>query len=85
MTITRAIQSLRPDTEFVIYGNDLNTIIWHTQGVTTPTAEEITAEIARLEVADIDAVQAKESARQSALAKLTAIGLSAEEIAALQN
>jgi len=85
MTITRAIQSLRPDTEFVIYGDDLNTIIWHTQGVTTPTAEEITAEIARLEAADVDAVQAKESARQSALAKLTAIGLSAEEIAALQN
>ena len=85
MTITRAIQSLRPDTEFVIYGDDLNTIIWHTQGVTTPTAEEITAEIARLEAADVDAVQAKESARQSAFAKLTAIGLSAEEIAALQN
>ena len=79
----KAIQSLRPNAEFTMNGDDLNTIIWHTQGVTTPTAEEITAEIARLEAADIDAVQAKESARQSAFAKLTAIGLSAEEIAAL--
>ena len=81
----KAIQSLRPNAEFTMNGDNLNTIIWHTQGVTTPTVEEITAEITRLEAADIDAVQAKESARQSALAKLTAIGLSEEEIAALQN
>jgi DNA-binding NarL/FixJ family response regulator len=81
----KAIQSLRPNAEFTMNGDNLNTIIWHTQGVITPTVEEITAEITRLEAADIDAVQAKESARQSALAKLTAIGLSEEEIAALQN
>lgn len=81
----KAIQSLRPNAEFTMNGDDLNTIIWHTQGVTTPTPEEIAAEVTRLEAADIDAVQAKESARQSALAKLTAIGLSEEEIAALQN
>ena len=83
MIIVRAIQSLRPNAEFVMYGDDINTIIWHTQGVTTPTAEEIAAEITRLESVDSNAVQAKESARQSALAKLTAIGLSEEEIAAL--
>ena len=81
----KAIQSLRPNAEFTMNNDDLNTIIWHTQGVTTPTAEEIAAEITRLEAADSNAVQAKESARQSALAKLTAIGLSEEEIAALQN
>lgn len=83
MIIVRAIQSLRPNAEFVMYGDDINTIIWHTQGVTTPTKEEIEAEITRLEVTDSNAAQAKESARQSALAKLTAIGLSEEEIAAL--
>lgn len=79
MSLFRAIQSLRPDTEFTMYGDDINNIVWHTEGVTTPTQEEIDAKIA-----EIDAeIEAKLNARQNALSKLAALGLTADEIAAL--
>lgn len=42
----KAIQSLRPDAEFVLRGDELE---WLDQIQTEPTAEEIAAEAARLE------------------------------------
>jgi hypothetical protein len=79
MSLFRAIQSLRPDTEFTMYGDDIKDIVWHTEGVTTPTQEEIDAKIT-----EIDAeIEAKANARQSALSKLAALGLTADEIASL--
>jgi hypothetical protein len=79
MSLFRAIQSLRPDAEFTINDNDIDTIVWHTEGVTTPSQEEIDAKIA-----EIDAeIEAKVNARQSALSKLAALGLTADEIASL--
>ena len=77
--IFKAIQSLRPDAEFSINNDDINTIVWHTEGVTTPSQEEINAKIAELQAADA----AKIDARQSALSKLAALGLTPEEIASL--
>jgi len=79
MKIVKAIQSLRPDTEFTINDNDIDTIVWHTEGVTTPTQEEIDAKIAEMDAE----VEAKANARQSALSKLAALGLTADEIASL--
>jgi len=46
-----ALSNLRPDAQFVIRGNDIE---WLTDGVTTPTEAEITAEVARLQ-AEYDA------------------------------
>ena len=37
----KAIQYLRPNAEFVMTDDDPTTIIWHTEGVTTPTAKQI--------------------------------------------
>jgi len=45
----KAIQSLRPDAEFVLRGGQLE---WLDQNQTEPTAEEIAAEAARLEAAE---------------------------------
>jgi hypothetical protein len=85
MTIADALQSLRPGAEFTFNNDDISTITWHTQGVTTPSQEEIDNEIQRLkDKADQDAA-AKVDAKVSAQAKLAAIGLTPEEIAALSN
>jgi hypothetical protein len=46
-----ALSNLRPDAQFIIRGNDVE---WLTDGVTTPTEAEITAEVARLQ-AEYDA------------------------------
>ena len=77
--LSSALQSLYPGAEFSFTNQDINTIVWHTEGVTTPSQAEIDAAIAELEAADA----AKVDARQSALSKLAALGLTQEEIAAL--
>ena len=79
----KAIQSLRPNTEFTIIDNDIKSIIWHTEGVTTPTKKQIDDEIKRLELAELTAIQVQENARASALAKLEALGLSVDEVKAI--
>lgn len=81
----KAIQSLRPNAEFIMTDDDPQTIIWHTEGITTPTLEEINAEIKRLEDEEAARVTSKAAAKESAQAKLAAIGLTPEEISALSN
>jgi hypothetical protein len=85
MTIVDALISLRPGAQFTMNDEDLSTIVWYTDGVTTPTKEELDAEVIRLEEAVTAAIAAKAAAKESAKAKLAAIGLSDEEIAALTN
>lgn len=77
--LSQAIAALRPDKEFTFTDQDINTIVWHTAGVTTPSQAEIDAKIVELEAVDA----AKVDARQSALSKLAALGLTPEEIASL--
>jgi DNA-binding NarL/FixJ family response regulator len=79
MILTRALSALRPGQEFTLNDDDISTIRWNSESVVTPTQAEIDAKTAELLAAD----QAKVDARQSALAKLAALGLTAEEIAAL--
>jgi hypothetical protein len=79
--LSSALQALRPNAEFSFSDQDINTIVWHTEGITTPSQAEIDAAIVELEAADT----AKANARQSALSKLAAIGLTPEEISALSN
>jgi hypothetical protein len=85
MTLADALQSLRPGAEFTFNNDDISTITWHTEGVTTPSQEEIDNEIKRLEAEELEKVTSKAAAKESALAKLTALGLSGEEIAAITN
>lgn len=46
-----AISSLCPTDEWSLTGDDLSTLVWHSQ-TTPPTVEEIEAEVARLSAAD---------------------------------
>jgi hypothetical protein len=83
ITTQQAVASLRPGAEWTMNGDDVEGIIWHTEGVKPLTTAEVQAEVARLEQAEIDAAAAKEAAKASALAKLEALGLTAEEAQAI--
>jgi hypothetical protein len=78
-----AVKSLRPDAEWSMNGDDVEGIIWHTEGVQPLTAKEVAAEVKRLEKAAADEAAAKEAAKASALAKLEALGLTADEAQAI--
>jgi len=79
----QAVASLRPNIEWSMNGDDVEGITWHTKGVTPLTTAEVEAEVVRLE-ADADAAVAASAAlRASAEAKLSALGLSVEEISTI--
>ena len=81
-TIT-AVSSLRPGAEWTMIGDDVENIIWHTEGVQPLTSAEVQAEVARLEQAAADKAAAKQAARASAEAKLEALGLTHDEALAI--
>jgi hypothetical protein len=62
--ITEAIKSLRPNTEWTMSGDDVEGIIWHTEGVEPLTSAEVQAEVAQLEAAE--AAERPRRARQAA-------------------
>jgi len=79
----QAVASLRPGAEWTMNGDDVENIIWHTEGVEPLTSAEVQAEVKRLEKAAAQAVADREAAKASALAKLEALGLTAEEAQAI--
>ena len=83
ITTAQAVMSLRPGAEWTMNGNDVENIIWHTEGVEPLTTAEVEAEVARLEQAALDEAAAKEAAKASALGKLEALGLTTEEAQAI--
>ena len=83
ITVQQAVMSLRPGAEWSMNGDDVEGIIWHTEGVQPLTSAEVQAEVARLEQAEIDAAAAREAAKASALAKLEGLGLTTEEAQAI--
>ena len=85
ITTAQAVMSLRPGAEWTMNGDDVEGIIWYTEGVKPLTTAEVQAEVARLEQAALDEAAAKEAAKASALAKLEALGLTAEEAQAIAN
>jgi len=81
--LTKAIISLYPTAFWELHGDDYSGLVWKSEDVEKPSEEELFAECDRLkEQAEIDA-QAKINARQSALNKLMALGLTEEEALAL--
>ena len=78
-----AVSNLRPGVEWTMVGNDVANIVWHTEGVEPLTEAEVAAELDRLELVKQQKEDAKVVAKESALAKLTALGLTEEEITAL--
>jgi hypothetical protein len=83
ITTAQAVMSLRPGVEWQLAGDDVENIIWYTEGVQPLTEKEVAAEVKRLEKAAADEAAAKEAAKASALAKLEALGLTHEEAVAI--
>ena len=90
ITTAHAVASLRPNAEWSMVESDVENIVWYTEGVEPLTQAEVTAEIARLQTAAIAAAQERAdaeaervAARESAAAKLSALGLNEVEINAM--
>jgi hypothetical protein len=83
ITTVQAVASLRPGVEWSMSGDDVEGITWHTPNVEPLTTAEVQAELVRLEQAAIDEAAAREAAKASALAKLEALGLTADEAQAI--
>ena len=77
--LTTAIQRLRPNSEFAIYDNNYDEIVWIELEGKAPTQTEIDAELAKMEQEIADKAAAKEAAE----AKLKALGLTKEDLQAL--
>jgi hypothetical protein len=80
-----AIRYMYPDADFSMVNDDISTIAWRTEGITTPTAEQVATAIAAMEAEETAKAAAKAANKESAQAKLAAIGLTPEEISALSN
>lgn len=74
--LTRAIKSLRPDSEFSYTDNNYSTIKWDVLNGDAPTIEEIETEIVKLKAAD---KKAEKAAADAKAALLTKLGITADE------
>ena len=74
--LVRAIQKLRPQSEFVITDNDYSTIQWVVLSGEAPSAKEVKDEIAAIKAQDIQDATDKETAKAALLARL---GITEEE------
>lgn len=83
--LTKAIHSLRPDSEFVFTNGDYATIQWHKLEGDAPSKKQIDDEITAIKLGQRKIETDKTEAKASAQAKLAALGLTADEIAALGN
>lgn len=83
ITTAQAVASLRPNIEWSMDGDDVENITWHTPDVEPLTTAQVEAERLRLEAAVVEAEQVKVAARESAMAKLSALGLNIDEVEAI--
>ena len=81
--LMRAILSLAPNAECSFSATDLDTLIWYSDGIEQPTNSAILAELVNVKTAVEKAEADKAAAKTSAQAKLAALGLSADEVAAI--
>jgi len=83
ITTAEAIISLRPNTEWSMNGDDVEGIIWHTEGVEPLTSSEVAAEIKRLEKAQADKAKADQASTEAAIAHAKSLGFTDEMIAVM--
>ena len=81
--LTDALNSLKPTSQWKIIGDDYAVIEWLSLDGIAPTQKEIDDEIKRLVSANAKAEADKVAVKQSAQAKLAALGLTADEVAAI--
>jgi len=81
-TIIKTIQKINPTAEVSVSGEDINTIVWE-NGTTPIPVADIQAMIPIVEQELKDAEANKIAKKESAKAKLAALGLDEEEIKAI--
>jgi hypothetical protein len=83
ITVAQAVMSLRPGAEWSMSGDDVEGITWHTPNVEPLTTTEVQAEMQRLEQEEINAEANRIAAKESAMQKLAALGLTEAEVNAI--
>lgn len=82
-SIADAILSLRPGAEWSMNGNDIEGIVWHTEGVQPLTTAEVHSEVRRLEQIEADKQASQAAARESAISHAKSLGFTDEMIAVM--
>ena len=83
-TVIKAILKINPNAEVSVSGNDIDTIVWE-NGTTPIPKADIEAMIPILEQEAADAAAKKIADKESANAKLKALGLTDDEIEAFRS
>ena len=83
ITTADAVMSLRPGVEWSMNGDDVENIIWHTEGVQPLTSAEVQAEVARLEQVAADKAAAEQAARDASIAHAQSLGFTDDMIAVM--
>jgi hypothetical protein len=83
ITTSQAVQSLRPNIEWSMNGDDVEGIIWHTPDVEPLTTAQVEAEIKRLEKAEADKATADAAATAAAIAHAKSLGFTDAMIAVM--
>ena len=83
-TIIKAIQKINPTAQVSVSGDDINSIIWE-NGTTPIPVADIQAQIPIVEQEIADAAAKKIADKESANAKLKALGLTDDEIEAFKS
>ena len=83
ITTAQTIASLRPGVEWTMNGDDVENIIWHTEGVEPLTTAEVQAEVARLEQVVADKEAAEQAARDASIAHAKSLGFTDDMIAVM--
>ena len=81
--VATAISKLRPNAQFVMIDQDIDNIIWHTEGVEPLTTAEVQAEVARLEQVVADKEAAEQAARDASIAHAKSLGFTDDMIAVM--
>lgn len=81
--LVKAIFKLKPNSQFSFTNDDYSTIKWDVLEGEAPTQSEIDQAIEQVKANEIAEAEAKAAIRTSAMEKLSSLGLTTEEIAAL--
>jgi len=81
--LIKAIQFLRPNSQFSFTNNDYSTIKWDVLEGNAPTQAEIDAAIEQVKADEIAEAETKAQARAAAESKLSALGLTTQDLRAL--
>jgi hypothetical protein len=81
--LSKAIQKLKPNSEYTFQANDYSTIKWVVLEGDAPTQAEIDVAIEQVKADEIAEIEAQTNAKAAAQAKLAALGLTVEDLKAL--